>query len=89
MNQKLLSLQTEALQRIHVFRLFDVFSLLDCLYSLRGGILQQVRLQFFSFGLLLYLGSLSERAGSNFQQQSDFVTFGIRRLLAAAALSRR
>ncbi|XP_028277489.1 DNA repair protein RAD51 homolog 4 [Parambassis ranga] len=33
--------QTEALQRIHVFRLFDVFSVLDCLYSLRGGVLQQ------------------------------------------------
>lgn len=32
----------EALQRIHVFRLFDVFSLLDCLYGLRAGILQQV-----------------------------------------------
>ncbi|TNM84504.1 hypothetical protein fugu_008682 [Takifugu bimaculatus] len=34
--------QMEALQRIHVFRLFDVFSLLDCLYGLRAGILQQV-----------------------------------------------
>ncbi|TWW75209.1 RAD51 -like protein 4 R51H3 [Takifugu flavidus] len=33
--------QMEALQRIHVFRLFDVFSLLDCLYGLRAGILQQ------------------------------------------------
>ncbi|KAM3600675.1 uncharacterized protein V6R79_000518 [Siganus canaliculatus] len=33
--------QTEALQRIHVFRLFDVFALLDCLYELRGGRLQQ------------------------------------------------
>ncbi|XP_054481541.1 DNA repair protein RAD51 homolog 4 [Anoplopoma fimbria] len=33
--------QMEALQRIHVFRLFDVFSLLDCLYGLRGGRLQQ------------------------------------------------
>ncbi|KAM8742710.1 DNA repair protein RAD51 homolog 4 isoform 1-T2 [Acanthopagrus schlegelii] len=33
--------QMEALQRIHVFRLFDVFSLLDCLYSLRAGRLQQ------------------------------------------------
>ncbi|XP_070773563.1 DNA repair protein RAD51 homolog 4 [Enoplosus armatus] len=30
----------EALQRIHIFRLFDVFSLLDCLYSLRSGRLQ-------------------------------------------------
>uniref|UniRef100_H3CY37 DNA repair protein RAD51 homolog 4 n=1 Tax=Tetraodon nigroviridis TaxID=99883 RepID=H3CY37_TETNG len=34
--------QMEALQRIHVFRLFDVFSLLDCLYALRAGTLQQV-----------------------------------------------
>uniref|UniRef100_A0A3Q3QM69 DNA repair protein RAD51 homolog 4 n=1 Tax=Monopterus albus TaxID=43700 RepID=A0A3Q3QM69_MONAL len=33
--------QMEALQRIHIFRLFDVFSLLDCLYSLRSGRLQQ------------------------------------------------
>uniref|UniRef100_A0A671VCI0 DNA repair protein RAD51 homolog 4 n=1 Tax=Sparus aurata TaxID=8175 RepID=A0A671VCI0_SPAAU len=33
--------QMEALQRIHVFQLFDVFSLLDCLYSLRAGRLQQ------------------------------------------------
>uniref|UniRef100_A0A3Q3WV54 DNA repair protein RAD51 homolog 4 n=1 Tax=Mola mola TaxID=94237 RepID=A0A3Q3WV54_MOLML len=33
--------QMEALQRIHIFRLFDVFSLLDCLYSLRTGMLQQ------------------------------------------------
>uniref|UniRef100_UPI0037E7335F DNA repair protein RAD51 homolog 4 n=1 Tax=Semicossyphus pulcher TaxID=241346 RepID=UPI0037E7335F len=33
--------QMEALQRIHVFRLFDVYSLLDCLYNLRGGGLQQ------------------------------------------------
>ncbi|XP_073335304.1 DNA repair protein RAD51 homolog 4 [Pagrus major] len=33
--------QMEALQRIHIFRLFDVFSLLDCLYSLRAGRLQQ------------------------------------------------
>ncbi|CAJ1063235.1 DNA repair protein RAD51 homolog 4 [Xyrichtys novacula] len=33
--------QMEALQRIHVFRLFDVYALLDCLYSLRGGGLQQ------------------------------------------------
>uniref|UniRef100_A0A8C4HA66 DNA repair protein RAD51 homolog 4 n=1 Tax=Dicentrarchus labrax TaxID=13489 RepID=A0A8C4HA66_DICLA len=33
--------QMEALQRIHIFRLFDVFSLLDCLYGLRSGRLQQ------------------------------------------------
>ncbi|XP_034539098.1 DNA repair protein RAD51 homolog 4 [Notolabrus celidotus] len=33
--------QMEALQRIHVFRLFDVHALLDCLYGLRGGGLQQ------------------------------------------------
>ncbi|KAK2881915.1 DNA repair protein RAD51 homolog 4 [Channa argus] len=33
--------QTESLQRIHVFRIFDVFSLLDCLYSLCSGRLQQ------------------------------------------------
>ncbi|XP_039888430.1 DNA repair protein RAD51 homolog 4 [Simochromis diagramma] len=33
--------QMEALQRIHVFRLFDVYALLDCLYSLRSGGLQQ------------------------------------------------
>uniref|UniRef100_A0A8C6WF26 RAD51 paralog D n=1 Tax=Neogobius melanostomus TaxID=47308 RepID=A0A8C6WF26_9GOBI len=32
-----------ALQRIHVFRLFDLLSLLDCLYSLRRSGLQQVR----------------------------------------------
>lgn len=38
----LVSAQMEALQRIHVFRLFDVFSLLDCLYALRAGTLQQV-----------------------------------------------
>ncbi|XP_070699774.1 DNA repair protein RAD51 homolog 4 [Pempheris klunzingeri] len=33
--------QMEALQRVHVFRLFDVFSLLDCLHTLRSGRLQQ------------------------------------------------
>ncbi|XP_068567764.1 DNA repair protein RAD51 homolog 4 [Cebidichthys violaceus] len=33
--------QMAALQRIHVFRLFNVFALLDCLYGLRGGRLQQ------------------------------------------------
>ncbi|KAM9846667.1 DNA repair protein RAD51 homolog 4 [Aulostomus maculatus] len=33
--------QMEALQRIHVLRLFDVFSLLDCLHSLHGGGLRQ------------------------------------------------
>ncbi|XP_035034429.2 DNA repair protein RAD51 homolog 4 [Hippoglossus stenolepis] len=33
--------QMEALQRIHVFRSFDVFSLLDCLHGLSGGGLQQ------------------------------------------------
>ncbi|XP_008281487.1 DNA repair protein RAD51 homolog 4 [Stegastes partitus] len=33
--------QMAALQRIHTFRLFDVYSLLDCLYSLRSGGLQQ------------------------------------------------
>ncbi|XP_026183792.1 DNA repair protein RAD51 homolog 4 [Mastacembelus armatus] len=33
--------QMEALQRIRIFRLFDVLSLLDCLYSLRSGGLQQ------------------------------------------------
>ncbi|XP_019115774.2 DNA repair protein RAD51 homolog 4 isoform X1 [Larimichthys crocea] len=33
--------QMEALQRIHIFRLFDVYSLLDCLHSLRSGRLQQ------------------------------------------------
>ncbi|XP_033954818.1 DNA repair protein RAD51 homolog 4 [Pseudochaenichthys georgianus] len=33
--------QAEALQRIHVFRLFNVFSLLDCLFALRSGRLQQ------------------------------------------------
>ncbi|XP_035481428.1 DNA repair protein RAD51 homolog 4 isoform X2 [Scophthalmus maximus] len=33
--------QMEALQRIRVFRLFDVFSLLDCLYGLCGGGLQR------------------------------------------------
>ncbi|TKS83162.1 RAD51 -like protein 4 R51H3 [Collichthys lucidus] len=33
--------QMEALQRIHIFRLFDVHSLLDCLHSLRSGRLQQ------------------------------------------------
>lgn len=32
----------EALQRIRIFRLFDVFSLLDCLYGLRADGLQQV-----------------------------------------------
>lgn len=33
--------QMEALQRIHVFRCFDVYSLLDCLYRLRtDGLLQ-------------------------------------------------
>lgn len=37
-----MSLQMAALQRIQVFRLFDVFSLLDCLYGLRAGALQQV-----------------------------------------------
>ena len=36
----------EALQRIHVFRLFDIYALLDCLYGLCGGGLQQVCLQF-------------------------------------------
>lgn len=39
--------QMEALQRIHIFRLFDIYSLLDCLYSLRSSGLQQVPLQFF------------------------------------------
>ncbi|XP_072313103.1 DNA repair protein RAD51 homolog 4 isoform X1 [Eucyclogobius newberryi] len=34
--------QMAALQRIHVFRVFDVSSLLDCLYSLRRSGLQQV-----------------------------------------------
>lgn len=33
--------QMEALQRIHIFRLFDVHALLDCLHSLRSGRLQQ------------------------------------------------
>ncbi|XP_026227050.1 DNA repair protein RAD51 homolog 4 [Anabas testudineus] len=33
--------QMEALQRIHIFRLFDVYSVLDCLYNLRSGGLQQ------------------------------------------------
>uniref|UniRef100_A0A665UT45 DNA repair protein RAD51 homolog 4 n=1 Tax=Echeneis naucrates TaxID=173247 RepID=A0A665UT45_ECHNA len=33
--------QMEALQRIHVFHSFDVYSLLDCLYSLCSGGLQQ------------------------------------------------
>ncbi|KAM4727191.1 DNA repair protein RAD51 homolog 4 isoform 1-T3 [Anableps anableps] len=33
--------QMEALQRIHTFRLFDVYALLDCLYGLRGGGLQK------------------------------------------------
>ncbi|XP_053297459.1 DNA repair protein RAD51 homolog 4 [Pleuronectes platessa] len=33
--------QMEALQRIHVFRSFDIFSLLDCLHGLSGGGLQQ------------------------------------------------
>ncbi|KAM4544570.1 DNA repair protein RAD51 homolog 4 [Odontesthes bonariensis] len=34
--------QTQALQRIHIFRLFDVYALLDCLYHLCGSGLQQV-----------------------------------------------
>ncbi|KAM9788911.1 DNA repair protein RAD51 homolog 4 [Neosynchiropus ocellatus] len=34
--------QTEALERIHVFRAFDVFSLLDRLFQLRGGGFSQV-----------------------------------------------
>lgn len=34
--------QMAALQRIHVFRLFDVLALLDCLYGLRRSGLQQV-----------------------------------------------
>ncbi|XP_019961321.2 DNA repair protein RAD51 homolog 4 [Paralichthys olivaceus] len=33
--------QMEALQRIHIFRVFDIFSLLDCLHGLSGGGLQQ------------------------------------------------
>ncbi|XP_022044810.1 DNA repair protein RAD51 homolog 4 [Acanthochromis polyacanthus] len=33
--------QMAALQRIQIFRLFDVYSLLDCLYGLRSGGLQQ------------------------------------------------
>ncbi|XP_041864202.1 DNA repair protein RAD51 homolog 4 [Melanotaenia boesemani] len=33
--------QMEALQRIHIFHLFDVYALLDCLYSLCSGGLQQ------------------------------------------------
>uniref|UniRef100_UPI003AAAF746 DNA repair protein RAD51 homolog 4 isoform X2 n=1 Tax=Centroberyx gerrardi TaxID=166262 RepID=UPI003AAAF746 len=33
--------QMEALQRIHIFRVFDIFSLLSCLYNLRCGGLQQ------------------------------------------------
>lgn len=33
--------QMAALKRIHIFRLFDVLSLLDCLYSLRSSGLQQ------------------------------------------------
>uniref|UniRef100_A0A673B646 RAD51 paralog D n=1 Tax=Sphaeramia orbicularis TaxID=375764 RepID=A0A673B646_9TELE len=36
-----LCLQMAALQRIHIYRLFDVFSLLDCLYGLRSSGLQQ------------------------------------------------
>ena len=39
---KVVTLQMEALQRIHIFRLSDVYSLLDCLYGLCGGRLQQV-----------------------------------------------
>jgi len=35
----------EALQRIQVFRVFDVFALLDCLHGLRAGRLQQVGVQ--------------------------------------------
>lgn len=34
--------QAAALQRIHVFRLFSIFSLLDCLFELRRSRLQQV-----------------------------------------------
>ncbi|XP_071362616.1 DNA repair protein RAD51 homolog 4 isoform X2 [Trachinotus anak] len=33
--------QMEALQRIHIFRLFDIFSVLDCLYGLCSDGLQQ------------------------------------------------
>ncbi|TNN39512.1 DNA repair protein RAD51 4 [Liparis tanakae] len=33
---------SEEEQRIQVFRVFDVFALLDCLYGLRAGRLQQV-----------------------------------------------
>nr|XP_015817404.2 DNA repair protein RAD51 homolog 4 isoform X1 [Nothobranchius furzeri] len=34
--------QMEALQRIHIFHLFDVYAVLDCLYGLCSGGLQQV-----------------------------------------------
>ncbi|KAM3869004.1 DNA repair protein RAD51 homolog 4 [Diretmus argenteus] len=33
--------QMDALQRIHIFRVFDIFSLLSCLHNLRCGGLQQ------------------------------------------------
>lgn len=36
----------EALQRIQIFRLFDVFALLDCLYGLRTDGLRQVVMSF-------------------------------------------
>lgn len=79
----------EALQRIHVFRLFDVFSLLDCLYSLRAGRLQQVCL-FLCFKYTNdHLASPGEPLRDTDEIFNNLILSYFRRLLAAAALSRR
>lgn len=82
--------QMEALQRIHVFQLFDVFSLLDCLYSLRAGRLQQVCL----FLCFKYTTDHPAAPGEPLRDMDEIfnnlILSHFRRLLAAAAaLSRR
>lgn len=87
-------LQMGALQRIHVFRLFDVFSLLDCLHGLCSNGLQQVHFQFilflfcfFSLLCLKYTNNLFV-LGTFWEDflQSNFVMFCVRHLLAGALL---
>jgi len=76
LSQETFTLQTEALQRIHIFRLFDVYALLDCLYHLCSSGLQQVSLQFLLHKIHhLHLWG---------PQKSNLVTFCIRCLLAVA-----
>lgn len=89
MKQETVILQMEALQRIHIFRLFDVFSLLDCLYSLRSGGLQVCLQLCFYFFYLKYTDNPAVpgeplRKTDNTFSNLNFATFCIRRLLAVA-----